>query len=246
MSPEKAAQEFDAVFVDNLLITFPDTRDLFVDGFPVHKEALHNVIGVDVARDQDWTVATQMNRFGEAVIEGRRKRPTGDVATFYPEAVEWIASLAKRSSPPAAVCIDDSGPGAVIADFLERDHKLVVIRVKTASPGTKAKIVESCQAEVQWRRIAVLRNEHTDQLQHEMTTFQGLKRVVHGQEVMSYEGPQIEGEHDDCVISLCLANWGRLNAEVPAEQPRSRLASLLPPGSRGPRHSGSSGPRLIF
>ena len=43
-----------------------------------------------------------------------------------------------------------------------------------------------------------------------MATFQGIKRVHRGREVMVYEGPQVEGEHDDCVISLCLANWGRV------------------------------------
>lgn len=218
MSPEKAAQEFDAVFVDNLLITFPDVKDLVVEGFPARGgpvEAQGNVLGVDVARDQDWTVLTLMNRWGEAEVVGRRKRPSGSEATFYPQAVEWIAAVAKKHH--AVVCIDDSGPGAVIADFLERDHKVSLIRVKTASSKTKAKIVESCQAEVQWRRIWVRRNEHVDQLLHELSTFQGLKRVVHGQEEMTYEGPQLEGEHDDCVISLCLANWGRLNRETPID-----------------------------
>lgn len=216
MSPEKAAQEFDAVFVDNLLITFPDVKDLIVESFPSRgAEPLGNVLGVDVARDQDWTVLTLMNRFGEAEVVGRRKRPAGSEAAFYPDAVEWIAKTAHKFS--AAVCIDDSGPGAVIADYLERDHKAEVsevIRVKTNIPKTKAKIVESCQAEVQWRRIWVRRNEHSDQLVHELSTFQGIKRVVHGQEEMTYEGPQLEGEHDDCVVSLCLANWGRLNREV--------------------------------
>lgn len=54
-----------------------------------------------------------------------------------------------------------------------------------------------------------LRSPHTDQLDHELARFQCIKRVLHGQEVNVYEGPQLPGEHDDTVIALALANWGR-------------------------------------
>ena len=75
----------------------------------------------------------------------------------------------------------------------------------------------------------MLEDEHTPQLRHELTTFQGIKRVHRGQEVMVYEGPQLEGEHDDCVISLCLANWGRVHGERGEPEPELEdLRDYLP------------------
>ena len=207
MAPEKARQEFDAEFVDSLLLAFPEGVEV-VDKHPTRTGDPGNVIGLDIARDQDWTVATLMNRWGDATILGRRQK-SGTEATFYPQTVSWVAGLAERHG--ATVCIDGSGAGTVVADYLERDHKVKVVRVSTHVVGTKALMVEAARAEVQAGRIRVLRGENTDQLLDEMLKFQGLLRVQHGQAVMVYEGLQGRAnEFDDCVISLCLANYARV------------------------------------
>lgn len=218
MSRERAAQEFDAVFVDNLLLTFPDRSRLYVDAFPPHQGPLSWYLGVDLGKTQDWTVAILMNSYGEATVLGRWQAGESDEAKFWPTATKRIAAWAQHHG--ALVVVDAGGPaggpGGVLADYLESpEFNVRCLRVKTSEPGTKQRFVEQLAADVQWSRVTVLRNEHTDQLDHELGTFQGVKRVVQGREVMAYEGPQLEGEHDDMPISLALANWGRVHGTAP-------------------------------
>tara|TARA_R110002072_G_scaffold275188_1_gene436286 strand:- start:260 stop:784 length:525 start_codon:yes stop_codon:yes gene_type:complete len=163
---------------------------------------------------------------------------------------ETVPRLVAMSRQHDALVVLDHGAGGgyggVLIDFFEADG-VTVFPVKTAVVGTKAQIVEQCRADVEWERIHVLDNAHSPQLQHELATFQGIKRVRRGQEVMVYEGPQIEGEHDDCVISLCLANWGRVRGWDGSEEEGEDLSEFLPdpdePGS-GPRFGGGSGYRF--
>lgn len=239
MTAEKAAQEFDAVFVDDLLLAFPDVSALFVTSLPERRgeRDLQWVLGVDLGKEQDWLVVTAMNKFGEAEVLGRWRH------VKWTESVPRLVAMARDRG--ALVVLDHGaggGYGGVLVDFLEADG-VSVLPVKTAVTGTKAQIVEQCRADVQWERIHVLQNEHSPQLRHELTTFQGLKRVHRGQEVMVYEGPQLEGEHDDCVISLCLANWGRVHGWSGPEEEIEDLRDFLPrQASRGgPAFGGGSG-----
>lgn len=207
MTVERAAQEFDAVFVDDLLLAFPNCSRLFVRTLPERttERDLRNVLGVDLGKEQDFVVVTLMNRHGEARILGRWRH------VQWPRTQREIVQMARAFQ--AMVVVDHGaggGYGGVLKDYLEGEG-VVVLPVKTAVMGEKARIVEQCRADVQWERIKVLEGEHADQLRHELTVFQGIKRLVHGQEVMAYEGPQLKDEHDDCVVSLCLANWGRVH-----------------------------------
>ncbi len=216
MSVELAAQEYDAVFVDDLLLAFSDTSRLFVASFPDRsaERDLRPVIGLDLGKEQDWLVAMHMNRHGEARIVARFRHRS------WADTLPGLTALAKTYD--ALVVVDHGaggGYGGVVKDHLERDG-VAVLPIKTAVVGTKARLIEQLRADVQWERVHVLDpdDEHTRQLRHELSVFQALKRVHHGQELMVYEGPQLEGEHDDCVISLALANWGRLHGHAPGDE----------------------------
>lgn len=210
MSVERAAQEFDAVFVDDLLLAFPNVSRLFARTLPdrTGERDLQHVLGVDLGKEQDWVVVTLMNRHGEARILGRWRH------VDWPRTQREIAGMARAFE--AIVVLDHGaggGSGGVLRDYLEAEG-VPVLAIKTAVLGTKAQVVEQCRADVQWERIKVVENEFTDQLRHELTLFQGIRRpAAHGQEVIVYEGPQLRGEHDDCVVSLCLANWGRVHRQ---------------------------------
>lgn len=246
MSAEMFAQEFEAEFVESLLLPFPsELRDqLWVDpgSFEARDPATAgNVLGVDLGREQDWCVVTLCNDFGEATPLARWQRER------WPETLQRVLSLAQAHK---ATCVIDTGgpaggPGGVLADFLE-DKGVEVVRVRTNHSGTKGQIVEQCRADAQWNRLHVVRNEHFQQLDHELGVFQGVKRVYQGREIHVYEGPQVPGEHDDCVISLCLANWGRHVVEKTTNplsgdwsgwlaQPGANMGATGPrPSSEGP------------
>ncbi len=217
-SPEKFAQEYLAEFVDNLLLVFPDREELFVDSFPVRKESAPCWLGVDLGK-KDHTVCTLANLWQEVTVVGRwnEDTPGFSEATYWAQTYDRIVQLARDHK--ATVVVDTGGAGgaagAVLAEHL-RTHPggpIEVVEVKTSQQGTKAKVVEQAKADVQWKKLKVLRNDHAGQLEYELSRFQGIKRQIHGQEVYVYEGPQIPGEFDDCVISFCLANWGRVHAE---------------------------------
>ncbi len=205
MSAEKAAQEFDAEFVDSLLLAFSDRSRLFVQSFPDHSGAPRNVLGVDLGKEQDYVVVTLMNQWGEAIPLGRWRR------TDWPTTLDRIEEFSREHS---ALCVLDtatsSGYGNVLKDFLEQ-RGIEVLGVNTGVIGTKGRIVEQAKADVQWGKVTILVNQHFEQFEHELARFQGIKRQIQGREVMVYEGPQVEGEHDDCVISFVLANWGRVH-----------------------------------
>lgn len=215
MSAEKFAQEYGAEFMDNLLLVFPDRSGLFVETLPEREG--RSWLGVDLGK-KDYTACTVMNEWQEAQVVGRwnEDTPGFNATTYWAQTYERVAGLAKKHK--ATVVVDTGGAGgaagAVLAEHLRsQTPPIKVVEVKTSQQGTKAKIVEHAKADVEFRKLRVLRNEHSEQLDYEMSKFMGIKRVLHGQEMMIYEGPQVEGENDDCVISFCLANFGRVHGE---------------------------------
>lgn len=232
LSAEMFAQEFEAEFVQSLLLPFPpDWRQgIWVDSFEARTGA-QNFIGVDLDSGEsgsgtkstgdakadaeaaalskkDFTCLTLCNDLGEATPLDRWQ------GERWPETTQRVAAHAKAHN--AIVVVEIGGPGGgagkVLADYLERDFDVTVIRVNVGSRGTKGEMVEQLRADGQWQRFKLVKNEHFAQVDHELGIFQGRKRLYQGKEFQVYEGPQIPGEHDDWVISLCLANQGRYRA----------------------------------
>lgn len=245
MSPEKFSQEYEAAFCDSLILVFPDRDGLFAEHHVARQKQSRCWIGVDIGAD-DFTVCTLMNEWGEAEILDRFNEATPGYrpSVYWSQVHDRVVALAKKHR--AVVVVDTGGKagsgGAVLAERL-RGESVEVVEVKTSSQGTKAQIVEQAQVDVQYRKITVLRNEFSPHLDYEMARFQGIKRVVHGREMNSYEGPQVPGEHDDCVISLCLANWGRTRDDTPGDPLEGRDFAGFEEGLNlgGPSPSGDLG-----
>ena len=214
MSPEKFAQEYHAEFVDNILLVFPDRDGLFVASLPARKKG-GRWMGIDLGK-KDFVACVLMNEWCEAEVVGHwnEDSPGFQPAIYWRQSHERIANLCLKHDATAVVDTGGAGgaPGAVLAEYL-RSQEVEVVEVKTSMQGTKAQVVEQAQLDVQWKKLKVLENEFSGALDYEMSQFVGIKRQHHGREITIYEGPQVEGEHDDLVISFCLANWGRDRAE---------------------------------
>lgn len=224
MSKEKAAQEFDAVFVGSLLLAFPDRGTLWVDSHPARDKptTLDNVLGVDLGKEQDFVVITLMNKFGEGIPLARWRR------VDWPTSIQRIADYCRRfDAIPVLDHGHGGGYGGVAQDYLKAQWGIESLMVKTGSVGTKGTIIEAARADVQWGRVTLSKTmTPTDApndwdadeaplwevYDHEMARFQMLKKVVRGEEITVFEGPQGADDHDDCPISFALANWGRLHA----------------------------------
>jgi hypothetical protein len=238
LSAEKFAQEYHAEFVDNLLIAFPNRDSLFVPTHPTRDKAPRSWLGVDVGV-VDYTVCTLMNEWGEADVVGRWNQDTPGFSPgeFLLQTHAKVLELAQRYRATAVVDTGGRGgaPGEVLAQHL-RSQGIEVAEIKTSSQGTKAKVVEQARVDVQSRSVTVCEGEHSGALEYELSTFQAIKRVHHGRELMIYEGPQIAGEHDDCVISFCLANWGRSRDDTGEDPLAGDFSGFLDQGQQ----SGSS------
>lgn len=251
MSKEIFAQEYLAEFVDSLLLVFPNREGIFVDTLSIPRRPDSRLwLGVDLGKQRDWTVATLMDEHAQAEVVGRWRvgSPGMTAASFWGATDARVAEIAKNTKAMVVLDVGGAGgsAGAVMAEALRRAG-IPVLELKTNIVGTKAQIVEQLKADVDWKRIRVLKSEHAEQLDHEMGRFQGLQRVVQGQAVTIYEGPQLEGEHDDCVISLALANWGRARTEAPSCAPTDLGAFAKHARSAsGQRRGGVGGGGYIF
>ena len=201
MTPERAAQEYDAEFVDGLLLVFPDVSQLFVRTFPNHTRTPRRALGIDLGKDQDWTVVVLITEFGEAEVVGRWRH------TSWPETESRILGLIDAHQV-AITCVDKAYVGGYLIDRLRALGKSV-LELATSSRQLKARVIETLRADVQHQRIHVLENEHADQLRYELGRFQATQHAVHGRLETRYDSPEVRGEHDDCVIALALANWVR-------------------------------------
>lgn len=214
-SPEKFAQEYLAEFVDNLLLAFPERDKLFVTEHLKRDKKPRCWLGVDLGQS-DYTVCTLMNEWAEAKVLDRWNEDTPGYkpAVYTAQTTDRVLELLKQTG--AALVVDTGGAGPALGKVIAekaRGEGIAVVEIKTSSQGTKAKVVERTRLDVQHGVITVEENEHSGVLDYEMSKFQAIKRILHGQEIMIYEGPQVRGEHDDCVISFCLANWGRISGD---------------------------------
>jgi hypothetical protein len=210
LGAKSAMQELNAQFLGDAGAAFnhEDIEALFAtDRLAVRGKQLS--LGVDLAKEKDWTVCTLMNELGEAWILGRWRHRT------WPETEKRITDFAQDAD--ALVVVDHGhggGYGGCMADYLEKSLGAArVHRVRTGNIGVKAQICEALVRDVENRRLLVERGEYAEHLRHELAFFESHREVVAGVERIRYHGPRGDGEddHDDCVISLALANWGRIH-----------------------------------
>lgn len=232
----RAMQELNAEFLGDANACFDpdDLVKLFASGnLPLRGEQLS--IGLDLGKERDYTVVTLMNEFGETWVLGRWRRVKWDIQEAQ---ITAIANAARHRE--AIVVVDEGhggGYGGTMADYLERTLGASrVLRVKTGNLGVKAQVIETLKGDVENARLRVAADELGKELRHEMTWFQEHTYVVGGVQRSRYGAPESDGgsdskdeeeeneDHDDCVISFALANWGRIHGWTKSKAPRDLLA----------------------
>lgn len=245
MTADFYRQEYEAEFVDSLLLAFPHRSSLFVPARLPGPGVREWWLGVDLGRAQDWTVVTLIDDLGYAEVIGRWKQGMDGMPaeTYYKVQDQRILAMAKAKN--ATVVLDVGGAGgsvgSVMAQFL-RGEDVMVVEVKTNIRALKMQIVEQARVDVQWARTHVVMNEFSDQLDYEMERFVGEKVLENGKDVVVWQGPQgQENEHDDAVISFCLANWGRARS-LRGDDPGKGLSGFGAPrpGPRAPSGGGGA------
>lgn len=237
MGGQLALQELDGAFTDSSANPWSlELVDrLLASSFPRRGRRL--ALGLDVAKDRHWTVATLMNEFGEAWLLDRWQH------LAWPDTWRRVEGLVRDTG--ATLFLDESGgAGNTTADEMDRRvGEALVVRVRTGSGTVKQQLMEELQADAQHGRVRVSSDSvHAADLRHELL-FQVQRRTESkGLERISYE-PPTEDDHDDTVTSLALANFGRryleggalgdLRGYLALNQELAARPALRPPHRRG-------------
>lgn len=194
-------QEYEAEFLEDSAGVFRGVEACLFDGEPARGGPL--VIGIDLAKHGDFTVLTALDAVTGAGVAQERFN-----LLDWPIQKERIADFCKRH--PGDAYMEVNSIGDVIFD----DLKTVVpgLRPWVTTHHSKTQIIQRLIVDVEQRRISWPRSWQV--LTDEMKRYE--YRISSGGTI-TYNAPA--GYHDDCVMSLALANAQRKTYVAPPENP---------------------------
>ena len=185
-------QEVYARFLDDTGVVFRNVKEV-MQAVPKPPESGHvYVMGVDLAKVQDFTVITVYDRETNSQVYQDRFKTLD-----WPFQKKKIAAVSNHYNN-ALVVIDATGLGDPIADDLSREH--IPVEPIKLSNESKKEIIEKMVIYIEQRKILMLPIDDTLQ---EFTNFT-YDLTSTGR--IKYEAPQ--GFHDDIVMAHGLAIWG--------------------------------------
>ncbi|NMA49269.1 MAG: hypothetical protein GX947_05790 [Tissierellia bacterium] len=185
-------QEYEAKFITDAGEVFRGIEDI-VEGEMIQPEPGHSyVMGVDLAKHNDFSVLVVMDRFLRKMVWMDR---FNDID--YNLQKKRIVSLAKKYR--AKVVIDSSGNGDPIAEDISRE--IFTEKVSLHSVKTKQQLIEKLSIFIEQKLITIIPDETL------IKELQQYSFVISDRGYSKYSAPKGENYHDDCVIALALAVW---------------------------------------
>lgn len=192
MSERLFRQEFLAEFLDDETGVFKRVRSCIVGNLEQPVIGRFYVMGVDLAKTEDFTVLTVIDSVTRQVVAFERFQ---DIS--WREQKVRIQRLA-RSYNNALCLIDSTGVGDPILEELQQSG--VSCEGYKFSNESKTRLIEQLQIAIEGRSITF---PAIEELTEELMNYE-YSITDHGR--VTYSAPG--GKHDDCVISLALAVWG--------------------------------------
>ena len=186
------SQEYEAQFLEDVAAVFRDVEGKIDGEFEEPQAGKKYFCGVDVAKYQDFTVIIVLDDSKHLCYFERFNRLNWDIQKIK------IANVFKKYN--ASGFIDSTGVGDPIFEDLSNQLPYQVYSFKFTNES-KMNLITSLQVafeqgQVSFPRIPVMIDE-LQAFEYEMLTSGKFR----------FSSP--EGYHDDCVISLSLANWAR-------------------------------------
>jgi hypothetical protein len=158
------------------------------------------VIGVDLAKINDFTVFTALNKNGEVCgLEEYQKLP-------YPDVVERLRVFSERQHA-TRILVDETGLGSAVMDWIARSKLKGMVDGYTIG-GTQKKLdlVNNLRNAFEKRTVHIpsVDSHYLARKQFTQLMMFRYTETEHSHVLMA-EAP--EGEHDDYVMSLALACW---------------------------------------
>lgn len=186
-------QEYLAEFIEGGGEVFSGLEEVSFHQWPKAKGQVY--CGIDLAKQEDWTVATFIDKEGQIIdIWRERQRDWG-----------WMIQelLTKIKEHNAIVTIEVNSIGDVIFDSIKREWRNTEPFV--TSSKSKQEIVEGLILDFNNREVKIPHRDIYTPLWDELSYF----TYDYNPKTRSIRYGHPNGLHDDCVMSLCLANWCR-------------------------------------
>jgi hypothetical protein len=188
-------QEYGAQFLSESAGVFRGIKNCLRGSVEMYNSMCNYVIGVDLARIRDYTVLTVMRRDNRHVVCVERFNKISWELQY-----SRIKSLCEEYGHALCV-VDSTGIGDPIVETL-RGGGVPVEPYKIGGNIAKQQLIEKLRVNIEKGRISFPECPMTAPLVHELRKYE-YKMSETG--IIRYEAP--DNEHDDCVISLALANW---------------------------------------
>jgi len=202
------------VFLQEYLATFlPEAASLFrgVDEI-VQQDAFSNpipghyyIIGVDLAKYQDFTVFIVLDKISHKVVAFDRFKEIN-----YPLQKMRLIALAKKYNN-AKIIIDSTGLGDPIVDDLR--HEGLLVEDFKFTGKSKMQLIDKLSIFIEQKGIII---PPIEELINELKVF---SYEISDAGNIKYTAPK--GFHDDCVMALALATWG-LQSPEPMKEIRKK------------------------
>lgn len=186
-------QEWECEFLEGEGQVFRGVRAI-ADAIPLGPIPGHDyVMGVDLAKEQDWTAITVYDReTNKQVFQDRFQK------FEWPFQKAKIISISRHYNRAIAV-VDASGLGSPIVDDLSRSQ-VAVQPVKFTSEKKKF-LIEKLSIWIERRLISIIPNEDS------FKEFDNFSYTIGPTGIMRYGAPEGKDLHDDVVISHALSVW---------------------------------------
>ena len=183
------AAEYEASFVESGHTVFSNLEACQVNRWPQPQGRVY--IGVDLGRQNDWTVATVVDQQGN-VLEVYR-----DNQKDWSYMIANIVKLAKKYD--AHVLVEANSIGDVVAETIKKEWPKTEAFNTTSS--SKQRIIEALIIAFNTEAIKIPSKELFEPLQFELGIFE--YKYSRSSRSIQYEAPA--PFHDDCVMSLAIA-----------------------------------------
>lgn len=187
-------QEYQNEFIDNGQEIFTNIDQIFIQTIYA-KPTTRNYGGLDLGRQEDYTVLTIMNENGEIVHQYRDRQKSWEII------INNIVDILKRYN--ATCLVEVNNIGDVIFELLQKKYAKVEAFQTTNS--SKQFIIELLAVEFQNRTIKLPTPQLNSVMYDELLSLE-FEYNIKTRNVF-YHAPQ--GLHDDTVISLALSNQCR-------------------------------------
>lgn len=187
-------QEVGAQFLSDSAGVFRGIKECIKGDFQPYVPGQQYVLGVDLARLKDYSVLTVLSRSQRHVVHFDRFNQIAWQVQYL-----RIIELARRYN--AVVAIDSTGIGDPIVEAIQNSG-VRVVPYKIGGSSAKQQLIDKLRVNIEKGSISFPFNAQTAILKKELEAYE---YKVSDNNAVKYSAPY--GQHDDCVISLALANW---------------------------------------